>query len=568
MSRRKLFLLSFLIVAYLFTRPSSAVNADKLISDELITGLIVDKQDVPIDEAEVRVRADEPEGEELAHAETQPDGRYVLALPDDHIPDDLYLEIERLHFESRTIHLEPEAIEILRTGQPIVMDDITLTRRINAAFWIATGLFLITLGIIATKRLHNTLAAMLGGTLLFVISYLGSTITEDLLVFEFERGLEYVDWEVIFLIVGMMSFIAVVERTGIFQWIAFTAYRISGGNMWKLLPILMVFAGVASAFLDNVTTMLLMTPITVQIALALNISPLALLIPQVMASNVAGISTLIGEPPNILIGSYADISFADFLINQTGGVVLAMIGLIIYCEWAYRRELAKTDIGAPVLMKRLEQHARITDPEGLKKAGVVGTAMLLMFVFGEPLNLVPAVTAIGGAVALLLWVQSDVEEIIEAVDWTTIFFFISLFILVGGIQEVGMVSLIAQAIGNFVGDNLVLAMIVIVWSAAFFSAIVDNIPFTAAMLPVVAFLSQTIPEADNKVLFYCLSVGAAMGGNGSLIGSSANLVTAGISERAGYPITYVYFLRKGAPAVLITVSLAMVWLLFRFLVLA
>lgn len=567
MSRRRLFLLIFialLAASYLLTRPSAPAEADKLISDQLITGLIVDKQEVPVDEAEVRVR--DYSGEELAHAETQADGRYVLALPEA-IPDELHLEIERLHFEGREIELQEEVIDLLREGHAVVMDDITLTRRINAAFWIATGLFVGTLSIIATKRLHNTLAAMLGGTLVFVVSYLGSTVTEDLLVFEFERGLEYVDWEVIFLIVGMMSFIAVVERTGIFQWIAFAAYRISGGNMWKLLPILMVFAGVASAFLDNVTTMLLMTPITVEIALALSISPLALLIPQVMASNVAGISTLIGEPPNILIGSYADISFSDFLINQTGGVVLAMIGLIIYSEWSYRRELAATNAGSPVLMKRLEEHARITDPEALKKAGIVGGAMLVLFIFGEPLNMVPAVTAIGGAVALLLWVRSDVEEIIEAVDWTTIFFFISLFILVGGIQEVGMVSLIAQAIGDFVGDNLMLAMIVIIWSAAFFSAIVDNIPFTAAMLPVVAFLSQTIPEADNKVLFYCLSVGAAMGGNGTLIGSSANLVTAGIAERAGYQVTYLYFLKKGAPAVIITVSLASAWLLFRFLVL-
>ena len=545
--------------------PTSETEAEEPVAAEIILGVVIDQQRVPVDEAEVTVRADSTDGLELAHAETQPNGRYVLSLPPD-IPDQIFMEIERLHFQTYHLELPSDSIALLRNGQPVVMNDITLERAINVSFWIAAGLFAAVLLLIATRKLPNALAAMMGATLLFAISYLGSPISENLLIFEFERGLEYVDWEVIFLIAGMMSFVAVTEETGVFQWLAFAAYRLSRGKMWLLLPILMVIAGVTSAFLDNVTTMLLMTPISIEIALSLGIAPLVLLLPQVMASNVAGISTLIGEPPNILIGSYADISFTDFLVNQTGGVVLAMIGLTIYCEWIYRRELEATDGTSPALREMLAEHARITQPTNLRKAGIVGTGMLLLFIFGEPLNMVPAVTAMLGAVTLLLWVQPDVEEIIEAVDWPTIAFFISLFLLVGGIQEVGLVSMIAQAIGDLVGENLVLAMFVVAWSGAFFSAIVDNIPFTAAMLPVVAFLSTTIPDADNKVLFYCLSVGAAMGGNGTLIGSSANLVTAGIAERAGYAMTYGYFVRKGAPAVVITVSLAMIWLVFRFVV--
>jgi Na+/H+ antiporter NhaD/arsenite permease-like protein len=192
--------------------------------------------------------------------------------------------------------------------------------------------------------------------------------------------------------------------------------------------------------------------------------------------------------------------------------------------------------------------------------------MLVLFIFGERFHLTPAVTALIGSTALLLWIRPDIEEMIEAVDWTTLVFFMALFITVGAIQEVGLISVIADWIGRLVGGNLVLAMLAVVWLSALLSTVVANIPFTAAMLPVVGYLSAIVPGADGKVLFYCLSVGAAMGGNGSLIGASANMVTSGISERAGYPITYAYFMKKGMPALFITVSLATLWLLLRFLV--
>ena len=328
----------------------------------------------------------------------------------------------------------------------------------------------------------------------------------------------------------------------------------------------MLVTSVASALLDNVTTMLLMTPITVQIALSLGISPLALLMPEVMASNVAGISTLIGTPTNILIGSFAGISFNDFLLNLTPGVVLAFVGLGIYSQLLYHRDLKKTGATPAELLARLEERARITEPEHLKRAGWVGGGMLLLFIFGERIHLLPAVTALMGATVLLLWIRPDIEEMIEAVDWTTLVFFMALFMVVGSIQEVGLISFLADRIAALVGTNLTLAMIVVIWSSALLSTVVANIPFTAAMLPVIGYLTTVVPGAESKVLFYCLSVGSALGGNGSLIGASANMVTAGIASRAGYPITYGYFLRKGFPALLITVGLATVWLVLRFLV--
>jgi Na+/H+ antiporter NhaD/arsenite permease-like protein len=530
----------------------------------LITGLIQDGQGQPVVDAGVSLHTP---GEEavLAGAQSQEDGRYTL-IPET-IPSALVVRIERPHFRETEVALSPQAIQALREQQSVVVPDVVLSRRISPAFWIATVIFVVMLVLIATGKLHNTLAALLGASLVFVVSYLGHPLSENLYIFDFVSALDYVDWNVIFLIMGMMIVIAVVERTGIFQWLAFAAYRVSGGRLWLLLPVLMVVTGVASAFLDNVTTMLLMTPITVQIALAMGVNPLALLIPEVMASNVVGISTLIGTPTNILIGSYAHISFNDFLLNLTPGVLLALAGLILYSIFAYRKSLLVTGGGgiSAVLLGKLAERGRITEPDHLKKAGIVGAGMLVLFVFGEQIHLVPAVTALIGATALLLWIRPDIEEMIEAVDWTTLVFFISLFIVVGAIQEVGLISVIAEVIGRIVGDNLLVAVLVVTWFSALLSTIVANIPFTAAMLPVVGYLTKTIPGAESLVLFYCLSVGSAMGGNGSLIGASANMVTAGIAERSGHPISYVYFFKKGFPALLITVALASIWLILHFL---
>jgi Na+/H+ antiporter NhaD/arsenite permease-like protein len=533
--------------------------------ERLIAGVIYDEHGQPVAGARVALVTDQ-ESEPLARTSTQPDGRYALPLPDPSLAA-LRVHIERAHFDEAWVELDAAAIGGLRRGQAVVLPDTVLARRISPAFWMATLIFVGVLAIIAVGKLHNALAALVGATLVLAVSYLSRVVFEGLYIFDFHGALNYVDWNVIFLIMGMMIVIAVVERTGIFQWLAVSAYRVSGGRMWLLMPVLMVVTGVGSAFLDNVTTMLLMTPITIQIAMVLGINPLALLLPEVMASNVAGVSTLVGTPTNILIGSYAGISFNGFLTNLTPGVLLALLGLIIYSEFAFRRELRAASTDSPQLLEKLASRARITEPDHLKKAGWVGAGMLVLFVVGEQIHLLPAVTALFGATALLIWIRPDIEEMIEAVDWTTLVFFIALFILVGAVQEVGLIAIIADVIGRLVGGNLVLSMLAVAWLGALLSTVVANIPFTAAMLPVVGYLTSIVPGADNRALFYCLSVGSGMGGNGSLIGASANMVTAGIAERAGYPVTYAHFLKKGLPALLITVGLATLWLLFRFLVL-
>jgi Na+/H+ antiporter NhaD/arsenite permease-like protein len=327
----------------------------------------------------------------------------------------------------------------------------------------------------------------------------------------------------------------------------------------------MAITAVASALLDNFTTMLLMTPISLQIALALGINPLALIIPEVLASNVGGISTLVGTPTNIIIGAYAGISFNDFLINQTPGVVLALLAMAGYILFYYRREFRVQSGGiSDTLYRKLEENAKIEDPDALWKSGVVFLLVLIGFILGEQIHLNLAATAMIGATLMLVWLKPDVQHMIKAVDWTTLVFFMALFMIVGAIQEVGLISLVAESMGQLIGDNLVLGIFVIVFGVGTASTVIANIPLAASMLPIVKFLTATIPGANSQVLYYALSMGAAMGGNGTLIGGEANLVTAGITEQANTPISFKEFLKVGLPVTYITLTIGFIWLLIRF----
>ena len=528
-----------------------------------LSGRLVDPLGEPVHDAEVSVLVnggDEP----IAHITSQFDGSFMIDLPRDQYKT-VVVTIERSHFHPVDLELEAAAVVQLNECGSVQLADVALERRITPGFWVASLSFVLILVLIALERLHKTTAALLGASLVLGISFVGGALNPDLFIFDFEIALGYVDFDVIFLVMGMMIVIAVIEETGIFQWMAYQAYRLSQGKLWLMVTILIIITAVASALLDNVTTMLLMAPITIQIALTLGINPLALLMPEVLASNVGGISTLIGTPTNILIGSYAGLGFNDFLFNLTPGVVMALVVLTVFIVLRYRKQYAEAGGNLSEAMReRLKERGQITEPEKLRKAGIIFGIMLVLFIIGDSINLVPAVTAIMGAVAMLIWVSPDVEEMMQVVDWTTLVFFIALFIAVGALQEVGLISYVATGISNLVGDNLTAATLILVWSAAILSGVIDNIPFTATMLPVVGYLTRTIPGAENNVLWFALSIGAAMGGNSTLIGASPNLVTAGIAERAGYRMTYLGFLKVGLPATILTVIVGTVWLLIRF----
>ena len=505
------------------------------------------------------------DGDEIiGESESNADGSFLVSL-EESASTGITVRIERAHFHSQEWHSSQEEFQTLQEVGSLHLPNLTMERRITIGFWVATLTFVGVLALIAMEKLHDTLTALLGMAVIFLVSYMGAPFSQDLFILDFERALHYINFEVFFLVMGMMIVIGILEDTGIFQWLAYWSYRISRGRIWLLSIVLMCLTAIASALLDNVTTMLLMTPITLQIALALRLNPLALLIPEVLASNVGGIATLIGTPTNILIGSYAGLTFNDFVTNLTPGVLLAQAVLIGYVQFMFRKEYRAVGSSlSPTLAAKLAENARITKPDVLRKSGVVFAGMLVLFVIGERFHLGPAVTALIGSILLLVWIQPDVDEIIRAVDWTTLLFFIGLFVCVGALEEVGLIGQIAVLIGNLVGGRLGLAIALVTYAAAFLSMVIANIPFTAAMLPVVAYLSHTIPGAGNNVLFYALSVGAAMGGNGSLIGASANLVTAGIAERAGYPISYKKFMRYGLPSMVLTVSVGLLWLFIRF----
>jgi Na+/H+ antiporter NhaD/arsenite permease-like protein len=553
-----------------FGRSSGKLKAITEEQRTSLTGRVLDTTGTPVDGAEVTlfINGDLVEREEEgAQTESALDGAFVLDLPPEVIgsAETLALKISRPHFSSIEWQATEQDLARINRGESLRLADMTIERRITPGFWIAALTFVAILALVALDKLHTTMAALLGVAIILGVSSVGGAVNPDFFVFDFERALEYVNFDVIFLVMGMMIVIGVIEETGIFQWLAYQAYRLSGGRAWLLVTILMMLTAVASALLDNVTTMLLMTPITIQIALAIQVNPLSLLIPEVLASNIGGISTLIGTPTNILIGAYAGLSFNDFLTNLTPGVLMALVVLTGYILIRYRAQFLKRGSGlSETLLERLRESGRITQPDKLRMSGFIFAIMLILFVAGERIHLAPAVVAIIGAVAMLLWVAPDIESMLKVVDWTTLVFFISLFIVVGAIQEVGVISLIATAIGELVGDNLTAATMVVVWSSALLSGVIANIPFTAAMLPVIGYLTATIPGASNNVLYYSLSIGSAMGGNGTLIGASANLVAAGIAERAGYRITYGTFFKIGFPAMILTVSVGSLWLLFWF----
>jgi len=581
-SRTRYFLagLSLLLVLIVFgseTTLTQRVDASPI--GFVITGRLIDSQNQPVDGADVSVYLPGEIGAEaatddedlkgflLAEAESQEDGSWAVVLPE--VPqDELRVSVERYHFQLHTVTLDSEELALLGENGTFTVGEWTLARKISAGFWAATIIFIAVLLIIALEWLHSTIAALAGLSMIFLVSFIGVAFDSDLYIFSFERALSYINWEVIFLVMGMMIIIAIIERTGIFQWMAFQAYRLSRGRTWLLVLILMLLTAVASALLDNFTTMLLMTPISLQIGLALGINPLALIIPEVLASNVGGISTLIGTPTNILIGAYADIGFTDFLVNQTGGVLLALVVMAGYVLFHYRKEWRKHSGGiSPKLYALLEKNAQLDDPQALWKSGLVFLLVMVGFVVGEQYHIVPAVPALLGATLLLVWLKPDVHSMINAVDWTTLVFFMALFMVVGAVQEVGLISYIADVMSRLVADNLVLGIIVIVFGVGTISTLIANIPVAASMLPVVEFLTGTVPGANSKVLYYALSMGAAMGGNGTLVGAEANLVTAGITEQADSRISFKEFLKVGLPVTYLTLTAGCLWLLLRFVVL-
>jgi Na+/H+ antiporter NhaD/arsenite permease-like protein len=374
------------------------------------------------------------------------------------------------------------------------------------------------------------------------------------------------DMNVVFLLLGMMIIVGVIKKTGMFQWLAYKSYALARGNVFVLAVLFMWITAVVSAFLDNVTTMLLMIPVTIEIALTLKINPMTLLIPEVFASNVGGTATLIGDPPNILIGSYANLTFGQFVVNLTVICLICMIITAVYYVFWYKKDYLKAEVkDVQATIAALRDEYRITDRKLLVLCLAFLGLTIFLFIIHGWLHMEPSVAALTGAMLLLVFSRVDIVEMLEhEVEWPTLVFFMALFIIIAGAEETGLIQFMAEWVRQASGGSLTVAIIMVLWVSAIASAFIDNIPFTATMLPIIAFLNQTIPGADSGVLWWSLALGACLGGNGTMIGASANVVTVGLAERAGYQISFLGYMRACFAPMLITVTLCMVYLLVAY----
>jgi Na+/H+ antiporter NhaD/arsenite permease-like protein len=419
----------------------------------------------------------------------------------------------------------------------------------------AVALFVVVLALIAFEILNRTVAALLGAAILIAFGILDQE----------QAATEFVDWNTIGLLAGMMVIVAILERTGVFEYLAIKSAQWGKARPGRILILLSLVTALLSAFLDNVTTVILMVPVTFLIADALESSPMPFLLTQVMASNVGGAATLIGDPPNILIGSAANLSFLDFVFALTPVVLLTLPAVLGVLYLMFRKDLnhskdAEETIGA------MDAAASIRDPILLRKSLIVLGIVIVAFFLHDALHLEAATIALFGAAALMLYARSDVEEVLREVEWPTLLFFVGLFVLVGGLEATGFVGSIATALTNVAGGASALTAIVVIWGSGIASGIVDNIPFTATMIPVIQDLAKAegLSEEEVRPLWWSLALGADFGGNLTLIGASANVVAAGMSERAGQRISFVKFMLYGIPVTLVSLVVATVYVLVRY----
>ena len=415
---------------------------------------------------------------------------------------------------------------------------------------IALAIFVAVIAVIVSEKLHRAACALIGAMLLILIGIL-----------EPAEALGFIDFNTIGVLIGMMMFVAVVKNSGIFEYLAVKAARIAKGNPWRIMVYFMIITAVLSAFLDNVTTVLLIGPMTFSICKTLELNPIPFLMTQIISSNVGGTATLIGDPPNIMLGSAADITFVQFILYDGPIVVIVMIATILGFRLLYHKGLTVTPEKMALIMK-MDEKEEIRDQVLFYKSIVMICLVALAFILHDNLGLKTSVIALSCAALMILIGRQDVEETVHDVEWPTIVFFAFLFIVVGGLEKVGIIHMMAEAMISATGTHYVILMIVILWVSALCSAVLDNIPFVATLIPLIQTMSSE--GIDVWPLWWAVSIGACFGGNGTIIGASANVVLTGIAGRRGYPITFIDFLKIGLPMMLLSIVLATIYLLVRF----
>ncbi|MEE0417101.1 MAG: ArsB/NhaD family transporter [Clostridia bacterium] len=415
---------------------------------------------------------------------------------------------------------------------------------------VAVAVFLIVILLIITERVHRTAAAMAGAMVLILTGVMSA-----------DKALSYIDFNTIGVLVGMMIFVAIVRRSSMFEYIAVRAAKAVHGDPWKIMVAFTLITAVLSAILDNVTTVLLVGPMSIAIARMLKIDPVPFLMGQILASNVGGTATLIGDPPNIMIGSAAHLSFMDFLENTGFAVLFILVVLILLMKIVYEKkiELGTVDTGA---IEKLDPSKSITNRALMKKGIIVLICVIVGFMFHDKLGIESSVIALTAAAVMLIIGREDVNEAIQDVEWTTILFFMSLFVVVGGLTETGIIKELASKIIDATNGHPMVTMLVLLWASALLSSILDNIPFVATLIPLI--LAMQADGIDVTSFWWAISLGACLGGNGTMIGASANVVLSDISTKHGYPITFKSYLKVGMPFMLLSIVISTVFLVVKF----
>lgn len=416
-------------------------------------------------------------------------------------------------------------------------------------------IFLGSYGIIISEKIHRTTIALLGGALMIIVGIFMDFYSQH-------GAIAAVDFNTIGLLIGMMIIVGIAKDTGLFQYVAIKSAKFAKGDPWKIMIMFAIITALFSALLDNVTTVLLMVPMTLVICDNLDINPMPFLLMEIFASNIGGTATLIGDPPNILIGSAAGLSFMDFVVNLAPVVIVMFILSIPLMKWAYKDKIQTSKEKMDSIMK-LDENESISDPVLLKKSLFVLALVILGFFLHGWLHMEGATIAIFGAALLLLLDKKNPEKVLESVEWVTIFFFIGLFIIIGGLEHVGVIGWAAEKLVAATGGDLKVTALSILWGGAFFSAFVDNIPFVATMIPLVQDMGSTFQNLNP--IWWSLALGACLGGNGTLVGASANLVVAGMAEKSGYKINFMDFIKVGMVIMIFTVAISNIYLLIRYL---
>jgi len=411
--------------------------------------------------------------------------------------------------------------------------------------------------LIASERIHRTAAALTGAAGMVLLGVVDGKVA----FFSEQTG---VDWNVIFLLLGMMVIVSVVKQTGVFDYLAIWAAKRTRGRPFPTMVLLVLITAIASAMLDNVTTVLLIAPVTLLVCDRLAVSPVPFLIAEILASNIGGTATLIGDPPNIIIASRAGLSFNDFIVNLAPIVVVLIVVLIGLCWVLFRSQLRYNPERVAALMA-LDERDVISDHRLLWKSGVVLSAVMVGFVAHSALHIEPSLVALLGAGALVALSRLEPKEYLSEVEWPTLVFFMGLFVMVGALVEVGVISQIGEAVTQAVGDRYLVAASALLGGSALLSGIVDNIPYVATMTPLVQDLVKAgggDPQAN--ALWWALALGADLGGNATAVGASANVVVLGIAARNGHPISFWKFTKYGAVVALVTIAVSWGYLWLRY----